>query len=595
MQQSHQNLSNGLQSFADVSPDYELAPVGIGSIKDQAEKLAEYGRNGDIYIVHAAEGETVVPMEVLDANPKVRELLFGQMRDMGLDPQEFVVGSELNSINPSTGMPEFFFKKIFRAIKKAVKGVVKIVKKAAPIVLPIAATAFGIPFLGPMFGAGTIGAGFLGGVAGSLAGGNSLKNSLKSGLISGGIAGLAGGFSGAFSSTPGSSFVGGLKGSFTGASPVFNAAGNQVGTQYAASPYALGSSPGAQASAAASKAQMSALGSGDFGGAFMGEGTVLGDTPTSIYDPGMNVPKPGFTSEGFQPAVPATVPTAAVPTAVPTTLGPSGSYPPNLIDTYNAPPLSLAETQKGLRFDPTTVATSNVSNVSPPATTMAPAASAINIPTVEQPFKFAEFTPFAKETTAVDILKANNINPLSATEAQLKIATKLAKNASPGMLKQYGPLAATAGLAAYGLGAFDTPPPPDDPNESMLPGYGKPVGSELYAKDPGRYKIAQLYSEEAAKRLGLNYNYNPNQTQLVPVAQAAKGGIMSFPRREALVRGPGTERSDDIPAMLSDGEFVMTSKAVRGASPNPTGNKERDRQNGAKNMYAMMRNFEMRA
>jgi hypothetical protein len=39
----------------------------------------------------------------------------------------------------------------------------------------------------------------------------------------------------------------------------------------------------------------------------------------------------------------------------------------------------------------------------------------------------------------------------------------------------------------------------------------------------------------------------------------------------------------------------MTAKAVRGASPNPTGNKERDRQNGAKNMYAMMRNFEMRA
>ena len=104
----------------------------------------------------------MVPMEVLDANPKVRELLFGQMRDMGLDPQEFVVGSELNSINPSTGMPEFFFKKIFRAVKKAVKGVVNIVKKAAPVVLPIAASAFGIPFLGPLFAPGTFGAGFMG-------------------------------------------------------------------------------------------------------------------------------------------------------------------------------------------------------------------------------------------------------------------------------------------------------------------------------------------------------------------------------------------------------------------------------------------------
>jgi hypothetical protein len=166
---------------------------------------------------------------------------------------------------------------------------------------------------------------------------------------------------------------------------------------------------------------------------------------------------------------------------------------------------------------------------------------------------------------------------------------------SPGVIRKYGPAALIGAGGLYASGLLDAPEPEPDPDESMLPGYGQPVGSELYAKDPGRYKIAQLYSEEAAKRLGLNYNYNPNQTQLVPVAQAAKGGIMSFPRREALVRGPGTERSDDIPAMLSDGEFVMTAKAVRGASPNPTGNSERDRRNGAKNMYAMMRNFEMRA
>ncbi len=546
MQQSHQNLSNGLQSFADVSPDYELAPIGIGSIKDQAEKLAEYGRNGDIYIVHAAEGETVVPMEVLDANPKVRELLFGQMRDMGLDPQEFVVGSELNSINPSTGMPEFFFKKIFRAVKKAVKGVVNVVKKAAPVILPIAATAFGVPFLGPMFGAGTVGAGFLGGVTGSLAGGNSLKDSLKSGLISGGIAGLAGGLSGAFSQTPGSSFLGGLKGSFTGASPVFSA-GRQVGTQYAASPYALGSSPAAKASAAASKAQMSALGSGDFGRAFMGEGTFFGDDPISIYDPAGAI-KPGFTAEGFQP-LPARPQVS--------------SLKPDMVSSTGKDIILGSEGTDTLQ-------------------------KASDLLFGKTPSK-----------QAIDDLAAQYIKDFpttyGGTGGQARAVADATAKLSPGVIRKYGPLAAAAGLTAYGLGAFDTPPPPDDPDESQLPGYGQPVGSELYAQDPGKYKIAQLYSDEAAKRLGLNYNYNPNQTRLVPVAQVAKGGIMSFPRREALVRGPGTERSDDIPAMLSDGEFVMTAKAVRGASPNPTGNKERDRQNGAKNMYAMMRNFEMRA
>lgn len=63
------------------------------------------------------------------------------------------------------------------------------------------------------------------------------------------------------------------------------------------------------------------------------------------------------------------------------------------------------------------------------------------------------------------------------------------------------------------------------------------------------------------------------------------------------IEGPGTGRSDSIPAQiyqdgrpvedaaLSDGEFVMTSRAVQGAGNG-------DREKGAANMYAMMREFE---
>jgi hypothetical protein len=40
--------------------------------------------------------------------------------------------------------------------------------------------------------------------------------------------------------------------------------------------------------------------------------------------------------------------------------------------------------------------------------------------------------------------------------------------------------------------------------------------------------------------------------------------------------------------MLSDGEFVMNAKAVRGAGGG-------DRVEGAKRMYAMMRDFEKRS
>ena len=63
------------------------------------------------------------------------------------------------------------------------------------------------------------------------------------------------------------------------------------------------------------------------------------------------------------------------------------------------------------------------------------------------------------------------------------------------------------------------------------------------------------------------------------------------------IEGPGTGRSDSIPAQifqdgqpvqqaaLSDGEFVMTERAVMGAG-------DGDRDKGAAKMYAMMRKFE---
>lgn len=66
--------------------------------------------------------------------------------------------------------------------------------------------------------------------------------------------------------------------------------------------------------------------------------------------------------------------------------------------------------------------------------------------------------------------------------------------------------------------------------------------------------------------------------------------------------GPGTGTSDDIPAMLSDGEFVMTAKAVRGAGSFSTkktpqgieliGSGKSSRAKGVKNMRELMNMFE---
>ena len=51
------------------------------------------------------------------------------------------------------------------------------------------------------------------------------------------------------------------------------------------------------------------------------------------------------------------------------------------------------------------------------------------------------------------------------------------------------------------------------------------------------------------------------------------------------VEGPGTGTSDSVPARLSDGEFVLTAKAVRGAGGG-------DRNVGAARMYDMMSQLE---
>jgi hypothetical protein len=72
------------------------------------------------------------------------------------------------------------------------------------------------------------------------------------------------------------------------------------------------------------------------------------------------------------------------------------------------------------------------------------------------------------------------------------------------------------------------------------------------------------------------------------IASLAEGG---YPRRNGQISGPGTEKSDSIPAMLSDGEFVLTAKAVRGADPTGKGS----RRAGAKQMYKLMHQLEKNA
>jgi hypothetical protein len=107
-----------------------------------------------------------------------------------------------------------------------------------------------------------------------------------------------------------------------------------------------------------------------------------------------------------------------------------------------------------------------------------------------------------------------------------------------------------------------------------------PVGvpTSEFDRYGGYEKVKALYDAGGGGYGGPSSNF----MNMGGIATLGAGG---YPRRTGQISGPGTEKSDSIPAMLSDGEFVMTAKAVRGAGKG-------SRRAGAKKMYALMHQLE---
>jgi hypothetical protein len=135
--------------------------------------------------------------------------------------------------------------------------------------------------------------------------------------------------------------------------------------------------------------------------------------------------------------------------------------------------------------------------------------------------------------------------------------------------------------------------------------YGMPVGMpqqgipSAYMQDPYGYLYAQQQliqptqlADGGLATLGMTPTVYDSPV-MNPMMQGGintlrNGGTPHYPRRTGQINGPGTETSDDIPAMLSDGEFVMTARAVRGMGNG-------SRREGAKRMYALMNQLERNA
>ena len=573
--------AQGIETLGSMEDAPMIPDGGIkDAVPEATEMLAAAGREGDVYIIHAAEGDTVIPEEVLagEDGPQIREMLFRQMAQMGVDPERYVVGNELNSINPETGLPEFFFKKIFKSVKK-------FFKKAAPIILPIA-----LNFLLP--GLGTIAAGAIGSGIGTLIQGGSAKDALKAAAFGGITAGVMSGVSGAIG---GEGFMAGVESGL----PSTMGGGSTVPFTSTEKLGGLGKSPvdvmGGEGSIFKGVGKPTLEGGGfkdTFGVTPVADAwknpdtNLLADFDTSIPYRGLRPPAEiasdwPYTSIKQFPKV-GEVPRLNETSNVVRRRPPSDNYwwSEDAAEIANAPESLPPGTRppvehRGLRGRG-------------PWDTIQPAQqdqSFLNKYLFEGagdvlPEGYGGTTKleYALRSNPADQAYIDKIKGLVATKdpttgkpllsiekAQSLVAQRL--KGDPSYSQYLGPLA-LAGIGAYAGGFFDEPE-----QEEFKSTFGDPIPQSLvdrFRVDTGTY----------APRAPINFSQFPT-TQ-----SAAYGGEMqNFPPRIGAISGPGTEKSDDVPAMLSDGEFVMTARAVRGAGNG-------SRRQGVKNLYDIMRNFE---
>jgi hypothetical protein len=178
----------------------------------------------------------------------------------------------------------------------------------------------------------------------------------------------------------------------------------------------------------------------------------------------------------------------------------------------------------------------------------------------------------------------------------------------PGVFRSYGPGAATALGATYLMGGFDAAERPKTEEQTEMENRFKAQKADV-ASSPGTYtpqglgKYGIMYNDKGeiiggkpwspAGLTGPTEVPSMSYVPYKPRRYAEGGGIASlaaggYPRRTGQISGPGTATSDSIPAMLSDGEFVMTAKAVRGAGKG-------SKLAGAKKMYSLMHQLERNA
>ena len=482
--------------------------------------LASLGRFEDDSLAHVSTGEMIVPPASI--TPQTRRMIESDMMNMGMNPNQYVVGGDM-SINPNTGLPEFFLKKLFKKVKN-------VVKKVAPIAINF------IPGIGPVAKAA------LTTVAGK-ASGMDTKEALLSGALSFGGSKLG-------SAVKGGKFPR-LKNFFNPAAGTKGIFQGEIGPNLRRG---IGQFFGRAFTPQDQLPQVEVQGAGGFGGAtytiggkpvteaelkamgyqFDSQGNLIQPTQTQAMGRFMDGKSPmEFLSAKLLPQ--------GVEDALGT--GPSSTF--------------LGGAGIGTSTGTSTERRGGLGNLG-----IAGLAGLVGKLAYEE----------AKRNKGIPLTPLTTMDQLG----RYNIAAEIARQKGEEM-----PSRVEFGLNPEGL--------------PVLQGGGVGItprnvatGGMIYGQADGDHNGIMQFADGGVVQM-----QNGGEPPIDPA---------NFPPMDGDINGPGTETSDDIPAMLSDGEFVMTAKAVRGAGGfdmakgnngivtlTPNGNPGRE--SGNRIMYKLMEHF----
>ena len=610
LQEMSQMQGAGAQEPMDMGPIVEgLQPMGMasGGLADVGQYLAAKGRGGDSILAHITPEEAAM------------------LKRRG--------GS--GTINPATGLPEFkggVLGKVVGAVKGVVKGVVNVVKDVlkSPVGRVLGTIALAA-VLGPA------GVGLSMGTAAGLAGaGTTLMagGSIKEALISGAL-GYVGGGGTIMGVSPVSAVGGYLPG----------AAGSALNTGLSTG--LIGAGIGKIGGMSTQDALKMGLMSGASAAALQGlknNTSVMGEPTAQPTEPGA---QPTTPTEGGGIRAPGQVGAAGPAGTTGTTgtaqdllasgnqqytgsglrmpaMGPSAGFDAagnfrgdySLAGAPSAPvPGMEGALGTGLRAGPAMTGAPGMGDAM--GTGLRAPVSPVTTPTGAANYSLSSVPSAAQPTSFVDKMVSGAKNMYN----EYLSPSRPGLPADAGILTKYGPLAlaGTAAVAATGgmqgepanqnpafnrnytgsdymrdnpdkfsggLSSYTRPTTPDNPIVPT-PSYGSiPIGQPGMVTPGGITRspagVAQPYN--VAGLYGIPIIYGPDG-QPRGYAKGGDAQMTHFPRKTGPINGPGTGTSDDIPAMLSDGEFVFTAKAVRNAGGG-------SRRKGAARMYKLMKKLE---